>query len=203
MILWVDNCIQVEATTLAKTRGGPSGDALVGYWTAEWDDGGLRRRRGVRLQITTTAQPFGGVRRWWRCPHCDRRCRILLAPEPDSSLACRVCWDARYLSAYPCQRRRWQMFRLQSRLTEEEQELALLLAPRRRGVRRGRRLRNRAERWSRAWEGSILQSLDHGRAAEQKAKFEADMKAIRTAEEIVAGDSKVILRPEDQNPESP
>jgi hypothetical protein len=185
MILFVDDCIRVDATTLlAKTRGARAGDALVGDWIAEWTQAGPRRRV-VRLQITTTPQPFGGVRRWWRCPHCDRRCRILLAPEPDSPLACRRCCDAQYLSAYPYERRRRQRFQLLrddlSRLTEEERELTFLAAPRRRGVRRGRRLRERADRLSQTLEKSVLQSLARSGAAEQKVQFEANMKAVRSA----------------------
>lgn len=40
--------------------------------------------------ITTTPCHFGGVRYWFLCPNCDRRCAILY-PQ-----VCRICADGRY-----------------------------------------------------------------------------------------------------------
>jgi hypothetical protein len=187
MILLVENCIKVDATTLlAKTRGGPIDDALVAYWTAEWNDLGPRRRV-ERLEITTTPQRLGGVHRWWRCPNCRRRCGILLAPDPESPLACRLCWKARYVSAFPHRQRRWKQFEWLLRhdhLTSKEQErqLAFLSGRRRRGIRRGRRIRQRTKRISQALEESLLQSLELWGLPFERAELEAKLQALRTLE---------------------
>jgi hypothetical protein len=194
MILFVDNCIKVDATTLlAKTRGGPIDDALVVYWTAEWNDLGPRRRV-ERLEITTTPQRLGGVHRWWRCPNCRRRCRILLAPDPESPLACRLCWGAQYLSAFPHRQRRWKQFEWlrhdHSTSKEQERQLAFLSARRRRGVRRGRRLGQRTKRLSRALEESVLLSLELCGALDEKAELEAKLEVLRSLEAQVLPASK-------------
>jgi hypothetical protein len=42
------------------------------------------------VRITTTPCHFGGVRYWFQCPRCDRRCAILY-PQ-----VCRICGDGRY-----------------------------------------------------------------------------------------------------------
>lgn len=43
---------------------------------------------------------LGRVRRWWRCPICNRRCGVLNAATPDS-IACRRCLRAQYAGDYP------------------------------------------------------------------------------------------------------
>lgn len=50
---------------------------------------------GIRL--TTTEAGFGGVRTWFLCPECSRRCAILYR-SPTWGLACRVCCSGRYAS---------------------------------------------------------------------------------------------------------
>ena len=55
---------------------------MLGQWTLQWTEDGHAQQRVVELRVTATSQPFGGVRRWWRCPVCHRRCRLLLAADP-------------------------------------------------------------------------------------------------------------------------
>lgn len=43
------------------------------------------------VRITTTPCTFGGERRWFLCPKCDRRCAVLYR-----GLRCRLCIKARY-----------------------------------------------------------------------------------------------------------
>lgn len=105
------------------------------------------------LPVLSTPQPLGGVRRWWQCPNCGRRCRILLIAGMGPP-ACRRCWGAVYSADYP-QRHFWRQFviffhgmaeGLWSVSPERDRELDRLLAKRRRGVRRGRRVRVRGLR---------------------------------------------------------
>jgi hypothetical protein len=57
-------------------------------------------RRGVRGNLTTTETRFGGVRYWWECPGCWRRCRVLYAYPVcgRERFACRRCQQLRYYS---------------------------------------------------------------------------------------------------------
>ena len=45
------------------------------------------------IPIVTTAQHFGGVRHWFLCPSCTRRCRLLYG---GTYLRCRLCVGAYY-----------------------------------------------------------------------------------------------------------
>lgn len=57
----------------------------------------------VRIPISRTPGPFGGMRNWFLCPQCDRRCVLLYG----NSYVCRICARGRYRSelASPRQRR--------------------------------------------------------------------------------------------------
>jgi len=55
---------------------------------------------GEKVELATiyfeaTRMHFGGQRLWFRCPHCDRRCRVLFATR---RIACRRCHSLRYAS---------------------------------------------------------------------------------------------------------
>lgn len=50
------------------------------------------RMDGVVVPIETTPCNFGGERRWFRCPYCDRRCAVLYRPD----LRCRLCAGGHY-----------------------------------------------------------------------------------------------------------
>ncbi|MEO1661141.1 MAG: hypothetical protein AAFR51_09145 [Pseudomonadota bacterium] len=49
------------------------------------------------IELTTTHPQFGGVRRWFVCPDCGRRCRLL---HFASAFKCRKCVNAVYPSQY-------------------------------------------------------------------------------------------------------
>jgi hypothetical protein len=50
------------------------------------------------------AGPCGrGMRVWWRCPKCNRRCGILYMPPGSDTFACRICHDL----VYQVQMDRW------------------------------------------------------------------------------------------------
>jgi hypothetical protein len=54
--------------------------------------------RLAEVSIEVRSQPFGGVRYWFRCPGCGRRCAILYLPSRPYSFACRWCYGLRYYS---------------------------------------------------------------------------------------------------------
>jgi hypothetical protein len=162
---FVEDCVRCDATALlAKSRGSRVHQEALVHWQLAWTDGGRQHVRTVPLDVTTTPQPMGGVRRWWRCPLCGRRCRLLVAVAPEAPVGCRLCLNTRYASDYPARDRRRRFVALFHALgqgvldADAERELNSLLAGRRRGVRRGRRIRLRAARalarfnarWSRA-----------------------------------------------------
>ena len=153
--LFVEDCTRLDATVLlAKTRGGPSHDELTAFPIGITWEGG-RRSRSIVLPVVSTPQPLGGSRRWSACPTCHRRYRVLLIVSGDGPVACRRCLGAVYSADYPG-RHQWRQiaallrgFVLERSIPSVEQrrrELDVLLAKRRRSVRRGRRLLVRALR---------------------------------------------------------
>jgi hypothetical protein len=157
--LFLADCALLDATALlSRSRGAIfPGDAVgcqdrSSQWTLKWTGGNNTERRTLALTVTATVQPFGGVRRWWRYPLCFRRCRVLAAVNPEVPVGCRLCLQARYVSDYPARDRRRRFVALFHALgrgsvdLDDDHELDALLARRRRGVRRGRRVRLRAIR---------------------------------------------------------
>ena len=88
------------------TRGGkPSGDVSV--WVEperltltlsyQWTpSGGERVARGTSFELASTNCHFGGVRHWFRCKWCGRRCAILYGVSGDGYFACRCCLKLGY-----------------------------------------------------------------------------------------------------------
>jgi hypothetical protein len=62
----------------------------------------LSARVGERTIVETLSfelapQPLGGLRAWWRCPGCDRRCTVLYLPKT-LAWRCRTCYNILYTS---------------------------------------------------------------------------------------------------------
>lgn len=53
------------------------------------------RNTGQVVYLHSTALHFGGVRWWFRCPGCGRRCAKLYH-DPGSLFLCRICQDLTY-----------------------------------------------------------------------------------------------------------
>src|SRR5215470_15329712 len=107
--LFVEDCVRFDARVLlAKCRRAVD-DAPTRSFTWSWTEYGRPRSRNVTLPVTSTRQPFGGVRRWWVCPFCRRRCGVLLAVECQGPIACRRCHRARYMSDYPGRSASWRL----------------------------------------------------------------------------------------------
>jgi hypothetical protein len=65
------------------------------------------------IPIVTTAMHLGGVRHWFACPSCRRRCRVIYG---GARFRCRLCYGAKYESQYQHQAHticdiRWAMRR--------------------------------------------------------------------------------------------
>jgi hypothetical protein len=149
---FVEDCGRLDATELlAKSRGCFLGSEPGLYWTLSGVDGS--ESRTVIIAVARSAQRVGGHRRWWCCPGCGRRCGVLLLHQRTDRLGCRTCLGARYISDYPRRQRRRALMRALVQTLDDDIGLPAvsLLSPRRRGVRRGRRVWARGLRqWSRA-----------------------------------------------------
>jgi hypothetical protein len=55
--------------------------------------------REQRIQTEETRANLGGVRVWFLCPSCSRRCSKLYLPPRESSFLCRLCHCLSYESA--------------------------------------------------------------------------------------------------------
>lgn len=120
-------------------------------WTVSrrlgWTDGTWTE---VTLEVVRTRQRLAGCRWWWVCPGCGRRCLDILSAGPESPFRCRKCWGA----TYEDKRRPLKSVELLARslgtepdpIAEMQERFDHLTATRRRGVRRGRRVRLRAVR---------------------------------------------------------
>jgi hypothetical protein len=52
------------------------------------------------IALTDTTEPFfGGLRFWWLCPECGRRCGILYLPPKRTYFKCRLCHRLTYRSS--------------------------------------------------------------------------------------------------------
>lgn len=179
--LFAEHCSRLEANALfAKARGvDVPTDAARGIFTFDlrWDDWRGPQYRKLSLTGVTLPQPFGGQRWWLECPHCRRRCGMLFLANRDGPVFCRTCGSVRYLAAYPGRRRPQGRLSLVQRVLEgypdhASAKLNALLAKRRRGVRRGRRVLQRAARestrFSRYWDDfeASVKSLARQRGTE-------------------------------------
>lgn len=69
--------------------------------------GGVVAGTRVRIRISTTRQPTGGVRCWIHCPRCQRRCSVLYVPE--TVIACRLCHRLYYATQRLVDHERWEL----------------------------------------------------------------------------------------------
>jgi hypothetical protein len=88
----VENCRRFRVDQFLDRFGLPLFDDAVREYAY--------RIRTFRLIMVASAPAFGGVRWWFACPTCKRRCGILYSPRALSKLElrCRACWQLRYQS---------------------------------------------------------------------------------------------------------
>ena len=88
-----------------------------------WEDGErgsahLRYPGGVGVQsveLEATTANLGGLRWWWLCPLCARRCLKLYYPPRADRFACRVCHCLSYESAQASRARYYELFKSSAR----------------------------------------------------------------------------------------
>src|SRR5436190_19815136 len=79
--LFVEDCVRLDATVLlAKSCGSVvMDDGRTSTVSLRWTEHGQMQEGAVRIPVTATEQPLGGVRRWWQCRVCRGRGGILLS----------------------------------------------------------------------------------------------------------------------------
>ena len=98
--VWWTNRAGEETASIGYTivdAGGVAGGVRLFYTSTRTRTDERTEHRYV-VDTTTTTPRFGGVRWWWLCPHCDRRCGKLHMPPGRASFRCRLCWDLTYTS---------------------------------------------------------------------------------------------------------
>ena len=104
----------------------------------------------LSIQVAPSRQRLRGQRWWWVCPECGRKCGVLLSPARcQLPFRCRRCWHAVYVTNYSTRHPGLveAMRSTRQRLLEQlRSDLDQLTAPRRKGIRRGRRVKQRAAR---------------------------------------------------------
>jgi hypothetical protein len=92
--------------TILWSRGGKVTDS-VGYTLMFTDaapeltlfySNSVQGKRFTRIELTTSGCNFGGVRWWFQCPNCRRRCGAVYLPPGASRFACRHCHELTYQS---------------------------------------------------------------------------------------------------------
>jgi len=60
----------------------------------------LAQRAGIQVvPIEITRPHFGGMRWWFSCPQCEKRCQKLYLPPRQWEIACRLCHNLTYTSS--------------------------------------------------------------------------------------------------------
>ena len=105
---FVEDCAQIrpdpellrpslEHHELQRTLLGPDAPPMpVADLTVTWPD---RSLTNLRVPLTQTTQ-YRGVRWWFLCPTCKRRCSCLYSPSPSVHFACRKCRGLVYRSQH-------------------------------------------------------------------------------------------------------
>lgn len=138
-----DDCAAIPAKPVWMPKNSWTLESVA--LTVAWPDG---QQQSVSLTAVSTVQRLGGERWWWICPRCLRRCGVLLSPAVGEEFACRRCLRAVYVSDYPTRRRLRELGLFLRGEPGSPQDLLTrsyeLDRPRRRGIRRGRRVQWRA-----------------------------------------------------------
>lgn len=84
----VDSCPRLDISKLLP----------VSYreWQKKIVHSGQIEISGKTVKLATTQLPGGGLRLWFICPACNRRCAIL---HNNGSIGCRTCLGLRYRSS--------------------------------------------------------------------------------------------------------
>lgn len=110
--------------------------------------------RQIYVRLVETATAFNGRRRWFACPQCSGRCRVLFG----TGLRCRKCCRFAYASQSegPTDRACRQMHKIRRRLNLGENTGDLPVKPKGMHWRTYDRLADRHANYEEQWAGSIL-----------------------------------------------
>jgi hypothetical protein len=189
----VENCLRFDATTLKKylaelhdgqytaisSHGGPidyevqrrGPQRFVVQLRVRWQSLAPEVITSVDLEPTTPT--YGGRRWWFRCPGCERRCRVLYLPHGGSRFGCRVCLDLAYATQYVSRitRSLWKVERLRARLGIQGDRISptvpLLPRPPEMHPRTYRRLVEQLRAAEHGYDKSLRSWLDRLRAQQQ------------------------------------
>ena len=82
------------AVRLELHLAGSSPSWIIRYWVTGSDRSTAMHQSGA---LVRTRPPYGGVRWWFGCPRCGRRCGKLYLPPDRPDFACRICYRLRYV----------------------------------------------------------------------------------------------------------
>lgn len=106
----VEDCVSLSAGDLLRCGFLPECDCGLMTWRNGIGDqvyslslsvqSGAVKLKQTRQTVALESMPlhFGGVRWWFCCPACGRRCAGLYLPPSGDAFACRVCCDLAYQS---------------------------------------------------------------------------------------------------------
>lgn len=90
----------------------------------------------VVFSTTWTATNFGGLRQWFLCPKCQRRCAIVYRVYRPILIGCRVCLNGRYSSEAksPQDRKLSAAFALRRRFGQKKGGILVTFPPKPKGM---------------------------------------------------------------------
>ncbi len=74
------------------------GSHIRPQYTITYHPNGTKEDVEYNILLDKTPCYFGRHRWWFRCPSCDRRCRIVYLPPGQKYFACRICHNLTYTS---------------------------------------------------------------------------------------------------------
>ena len=91
---------------------------------------------GTRFETTWTETNFGGMRQWFLCPNCGRRCAIIYRVGIEPKRGCRLCLNGHYISEHmsPTDRRLHAAFKVRERLGQTKGGIVVRFPPKPKGM---------------------------------------------------------------------
>jgi hypothetical protein len=116
-----DHTIQIDIRKVPKNRR-PLPDVVI--------------FEGTRFETTWTETNFGGMRQWFLCPDCGRRCAIIYRDGTGPKWGCRVCLNGHYTSEHMSltDRRLHAAFKVRERLGQTKGGIVVRFPPKPKGM---------------------------------------------------------------------
>ncbi|MCP4650469.1 MAG: hypothetical protein GY853_10370 [PVC group bacterium] len=148
-----DQCCQLDMSDLSKKVDFIFEQERIFFWSSAMGSSSIKvitvPPDKIRLQYTITSSGqqqdldylvrldstpcnYGGKRRWFICPSCNCRCRILYRPPSDTYFLCRVCYNLTYTSQQEGKGQYWAMTTALTKLPEWQAQLRRARSPKKR-----------------------------------------------------------------------